>query len=66
MEHDDYNYNDEMAIVASNCKGFVKNGDTNYFNMETYKSCENCRNFTTDYRCRLNRSNQILFNMNWK
>ena len=66
MRHDDYGYNDEMAVVASNCKEFIRNRDMNYFSMETYKSCENCRHFTSDFKCRLNKSNDILFNMNWK
>lgn len=67
MRHEDYNYNDEMAVVASHCKHFIRNReDVNYFSMETYQSCENCRNFTTDYKCRLNKANDILFHMNWE
>lgn len=61
LEHD---YNDEMCFVASNCRNFSKRRNVNSFSMSTYKSCENCSNFTSDYKCKLNQSDSILFRMN--
>lgn len=60
----EYNYDDEMCSVASNCKNFIKKRDINTFNMSNYKSCENCSNFTSDYRCKLNKTDNILFRLN--
>lgn len=61
--NDDYNYNDEMCTVASNCNNFSKRRDVNSFSMATYKSCENCGHFTADYRCNLKNNENILFRM---
>lgn len=60
----DYDFNDEMCLVASNCKYFSKARNVNSFNMTTYTSCENCRHFTSDYRCGLKNSDRILFKVN--
>lgn len=63
VRNDEYEYNDEMCSVASACKNFSKRRSVNSFSMSTYKSCENCRHFTTNNRCGLNQSERILFRM---
>ena len=62
--YEDYDYNDEMCTVASSCKNFNKRQKINSFSMSTYKSCENCKNFSPDYQCTLNQADNILFRMN--
>ncbi len=63
FEHE-YDYNDEMCTVASHCKNFLKRKNINSFSMSDYKSCENCINFSPDYRCTLSQADNILFKMN--
>ena len=50
----DYEFGEDMTVTASHCRGFSRRHDLNVFNMQDYRSCENCRHMTPDRKCLLN------------
>lgn len=51
----DYEFGEDMSVIASHCSRFSRRHDIGVFNMADYQSCENCRHMTSDHTCIVNK-----------
>ena len=56
----EYDSRDQMLAVASQCRHFARRRDITTFNMEDYRSCENCRYLGADSQCMVSMDNRLI------